>query len=130
MRNLIASKYNPEKTIINEEHTLEQSHVVQNTSIEEPKVKFNVDLNDKPKDETEQTFNDYTMAEYSVIGGVKKKKKKKVKRKANDSSQIKTNADTSASEKDKLFNQILSSAVEHTTVELKSVEDIKSTRRT
>jgi hypothetical protein len=95
VKNLIASKYNPEKTIINEEHTLEQSHVVQNTSLEEQKVKFNADLNDKQnaKDETEQTFNDYTMAEYSVIGGVKKKKKKKVKRKDNDTSEIKTNTD-------------------------------------
>jgi hypothetical protein len=41
-------------------------------------------LNDKvekkPSD-LEQSVTDYTMAEYTMIGGVRKKKKKKVKRK-------------------------------------------------
>jgi hypothetical protein len=41
-------------------------------------------LNDKVENkpsELEQSATDYTMAEYTMIGGVKKKKKKKVKRK-------------------------------------------------
>lgn len=47
-------------------------------------VKFDVDLNDKSAlkpSELEQSAADYTMADYTVIGGVKKKKKKKIKRK-------------------------------------------------
>ena len=67
---------------------MEQSHITPNASVvEKPpvqEVRFEVDLNDKSAvkpNELEQSANDYTMADYTVIGGVKKKKKKKIKRK-------------------------------------------------
>ena len=86
---MIASKYNPEKTIIKEEQTLEQSHMTQNMTgnvnkSQDAKVKFETEFVYKEStaaNDADYTLNDYTLAEYTVIGGVKKKKKKKIKRK-------------------------------------------------
>ena len=47
VKNLITSKYEPEKTIIKEEHTLEQSHLTPNQSAHEVEVKFDADLADQ-----------------------------------------------------------------------------------
>ena len=82
VKSMLNKRYNPNGEAINEEISHEKTHDLSPAGAGPPGEPPKADrllLTKQPLDESEM---DYTVAEYSVIGGKKKKKKKKKKRPA------------------------------------------------
>ena len=83
VKTIINKRYNPEGEVINEEISHEKTYDISQTAGNLPELPPKKEPTQQYlKSPDESSMVDYTVAEYTIIGGKKKKKKKKKKRPA------------------------------------------------
>lgn len=80
VKSIINKRYNPNGEAINEDVSHEKTYDLSRTLVNPPETPPKTDHLPVTKKALDESEMDYTVAEYSVIGGKKKKKKKKKKR--------------------------------------------------